>query len=204
MSVHEPITGENVASEHSVRFFDTDESRVASVGAFFAEGYERDCPLIAVLRPRVWADVRTSLEGRGVPIESLIASRELLVLDADDTLERLSGRDGPHPLKFDKVIGVAVREFGRPVYACGEMVDILAQRMELPQALELEAFWNGLARQVPLILMCGYCSAHFVSPTTQRALAEICRAHTRVDMKSQDQLGNWLLTGAGLLPASAR
>ncbi|MGH9409186.1 MAG: hypothetical protein ACRD1V_07005, partial [Vicinamibacterales bacterium] len=127
-----------------------------------------------------------------------------LVLDAADTLARVSGRDGLHSLKFEKVIGATVREFGRPVYAYGEMVDILAQGMELPQALELEALWNGLARQVPLNLMCGYCSAHFVSPTTQRALAEICRAHTRIEMKSQDHLGNWLLSGAGLLPASAR
>jgi hypothetical protein len=76
------------------------------------------------------------------------------------------------------------------------MVDMLAQRGELKEAVKLEGLWNDLSEHVPVFLMCGYSAAHFVSTSTHRALLEICKAHSGVHRDTQDPLGEWLLTAA--------
>ena len=70
-------------------------------------------------------------------------------------------------------------------------------------AIELEALWNGLAQQVPMNRLCGYCSAHFVSPASHPVLSRICRAHTGIHPDEQDQLGSWLVSPATQLTVSS-
>jgi hypothetical protein len=127
----------------------------------------------------------------------------LVVKDASDTLRRLTRAQVPDAALFEAVIGRPVRamaERGR-VRAYGEMVDILAQRGELNEALKLEGLWNDLGERTPMFLMCGYCAAHFVSTATHRALLDICKAHSGVHRDAQDPLGTWLLNAAHNTPA---
>ena len=190
-------------SEHTARFFDSDESRAKLVAEFLAEGYSRDEVLIVIARPRVWTEVQGELISLAFPFDRATAEKRLIVRDALETLNRISVRGVPSAPLFDSVIGSLVRTAsrGRPVRAYGAMVDILAQQSEFDLAVRIEQLWSGLARQVPLNLMCGYSAAHFVSPGAQDSLSAICAAHDRVDMHPQDQLSNWLLGNAGVRPA---
>jgi hypothetical protein len=120
------------------------------------------------------------------------------VKDAEATLQRLSRGGSPVSALFDATVGEAVRALsgkGR-VRAYGEMVDMLAQRGDLNDAVTLEGFWNDLSERVPIFLMCGYSAAHFVSTSTHRALLDICKAHSGIHRDVQDPLGDWLLTSA--------
>lgn len=203
MSVRNHIIEKLQPSEHTARFFDSDESRAKSVADFLAEGYSREEPLIVIARARVWADVQGELISLAFPLDAAIAQKRLIVRDADQLLNRISHQHVGSAALFDNIIGGVVRSAGRgrPVRAYAAMVDLLAQQGEFELAVRLEELWNGLARRVSLNLMCGYSSAHFVSAGTDNALSAICAAHDRVNTAPQDQLGNWLLGNAGIEPA---
>ena len=101
----------------------------------------------------------------------------------------------PDATLFEQVISATVTRMSRAgrVYAYCELVDLLAQRDDLMDAILLEAFWNRLAGRAPVSLMCGYAAAHFVAPATHRSLRDICAAHTQVDAHATDPLAAWLL-----------
>ena len=155
-------------------------------------------------RPVIWAAMIEQLEAQGVPVHTAVGSGRLVVKDAADTLQCLSRGGSPDAVLFDQVVGRSVRTLaarGR-VRAYGEMVDMLAQRGEMDDAITLEGFWNDLAERTPILLMCGYSAAHFVSTSTHHALLDICKTHTNVRRDDQDQLGSWLLNAAHNTPVA--
>lgn len=198
MTVRNRVTKGHVSSEHVVQFFDSDDSRAQNVAGFLAAGYAAGEPMIVIARPRNWSAIAGHLEILGVPVQSAIAQRALVVKDADDTLRRLSRRGIPDSALFETTVGQAVAALARKgrVRAYGEMVDMLAQRGEMEQALQLEELWNELSGRTAIFLMCGYAAAHFVATGTHSALLDICRSHSGVRRDVQDPLGNWLLTAA--------
>ncbi len=206
MSVRECIVGGQVASEHIVQFFDSDESRAECVAGFLAEGYRQGEPAIVVATPSNWAATAEQLETCGIPVQKAMADGLIAVKDVTDTLRKISRNGSPDAEAFEAVVGQAVaaldRRSGR-VRAYGEMVDMLAQQGDLADAIRLEALWNKLGERVPFFLMCGYSAAHFVSVATHRALCAICSAHSSVHQHAQDPLAGWLLSSAHNAPGSA-
>jgi hypothetical protein len=206
MSVRECVVRGPIASEHIVQFFDSDESRVECVADFLAEGYRAGEPVIVVARPANWASAFEQLEAQGIPVQRAIDEGMFVIRDAADTLQQLSRNGSPDANAFEIVVGrpvTALARRGRRVRAYGEMVDMLALRGELADAIKLEALWNGLAERTPLFLFCGYSAAHFVATGTHRALREICAAHSGVHRHAQDPLANWLLNSAHNAPGAA-
>jgi hypothetical protein len=181
-----------------VQFFDTDESRADNVASFLAEGYRAGEPIVVIARPVNWALMRDRLQFLGVPVQSAIAKGTLVVKDAAQTLDEISPSGSPDAAAFDAAVGKAVMALSRRgrVRAYGEMVDMLAQRGELTDAIGLEQLWNDLGERASFFLMCGYSAAHFVSTGTHRALLDICKSHSGVQHHAHDPLANWLLTVA--------
>ena len=181
-----------------MQFFDSDESRVEAVTTFLVDAHAEGASLLVVARPLNWEAIAERLERFGVPVQEEAASGRLVVLDPVETLNRLSRRGSPDATLFDAVVrGMVTRLAAHgPIAAYGEMVDVLAQRGDLNDAILLEAFWNRLASRVPLSLMCGYSAAHFVAPNSHRALRDICAAHSDVHADESDPLAVWLLNTA--------
>jgi len=182
--------------EHLCQFFDSDESRAESVAAFLAEGLRAGAHVIAIVRTAQWTSIAARLEALGVRVDDEKAQGRLVVKDAVATLAQISSRGRLNHFAFNEVVGAAVQGVSGPVRAYGEMVDILAGRGELAEALELEDLWNGAGEMIPLSLLCGYSAAHFVPAPTHRRLRDICQAHTGVRRNPQDVLGDWILTTA--------
>jgi len=198
MGVREHISRGHDASAHVVQFFDSDETRHDAVAAFLADGYLSGCPLILIARHRNSAVILDRLQKAGVRIKRDAASGRVTVLDATETLRRISRTGSPSVHPFDDVVGTLaarVSHHGR-IYAYGEMVDILAQRGDFADVTALEALWNRLLARTPMSLMCGYAAAHFVSATTQETLRDVCAAHSDVRVEHQDPLAAWLLAQA--------
>ena len=206
MSVRECVVRGAIASEHIVQFFDSDESRAECVAQFLADGYRLGEPAIVVARPSNWSGAVEQLEALGIPVQAAIADGMIVVKDATDTLRRVSRSSVPDADAFEATVGKAVaglaRRGGR-VRAYGEMVDMLAQRGDLAEAIKLEHLWNRLGERIPFFLLCGYSAAHFVPTATHRALREICAAHTGVHRHAQDSLATWLLNSAHNAPGAA-
>lgn len=199
--------GRRVPSTHTVQFFDSVESRIENLSAFLKAGYDAGEPLIVIARASHWKAVSGDLQRKGVHVSRLISSGRLIARDADDTLEALRHRGRFDRRVFDRVIADAVRDLGGGslVRAYGEIVDILAAQREFADALQLEGLWNSLCEEVPLNLLCGYCSAHFVPNPSHSLLSQICRAHGGVYQDEQDQLGSWLVgTAMGPCQSAAR
>lgn len=206
MTVRECVVRGAIASEHIVQFFDSDESRAECVAQFLADGYRLGEPAIVVAKPSNWSGVVEQLMNLGVPTEDAIADGMLVVKDATATLRRISRNGVPDAEAFEAIVGKAVAglaQRGRRVRAYGEMVDMLAQRCELAEAIKLEHLWNRLGERVPFFLLCGYSAAHFVATATHRALRDICSAHSGVYRHAQDPLATWLLNSAHNAPGAA-
>jgi hypothetical protein len=184
-------------SEHVCQLFDSNETRAESVADYLSAGLRGGEYVIAVMRPANWALVAARLEAFGISVQEQIAHGRLAVYDAPTTLARISPRGRLSPFAFNETVGAAIQPAaGRRVRAYGEMVDILAERGDINEALELEELWNRAGEMVPLSLMCGYSAAHFVAASTHRGLRDICLTHTDVRRNAQDALANWVLTTA--------
>jgi hypothetical protein len=206
MTVRECVVHGAIVSEHIVQFFDSDESRAECVAQFLADGIRLGEPAIVVAKPSNWAAVSEQLENLKVPVQTAIDDGMLVIRDAADTLRRLSRHGVPDADAFEAIVGKAVAglaQRGTRVRAYGEMVDMLAQRGELAEAIKLEHLWNALGARVPFFLMCGYSAAHFVATATHRALREICGAHSAVHRHAQDPLATWLLNSAHNAPGAS-
>ena len=206
MTVRERIARGPIASEHIVQFFDSDESRAECAAAFLAEGYHHGEPAIIVARPSNCAGTVEQLEALGVPVQAAITGGMIVVKDVNDTLRRISRIWIPDAEAFENVVGKALAGLagrGTRVRVYDEMVDILAQRSELQEAIKLEHLWNRLGERVPFFLLCGYSAAHFVATATHRALREICSAHSGVHRHAQDPLATWLLNSAHNAPGAS-
>jgi hypothetical protein len=206
MTVRECVVRGHIASDHIVQFFDSDESRAECVAEFLATGLRLQEPAVVVARPANWSSTVEQLEARGVRVPQAIADGMIVVKDADDTLRRLCASGSPDPGGFETVVGKAVNGLARRgarVRVYGEMVDILAERGELVEAIQVETLWNRLGERIPFFLLCGYSAAHFVATATHRALRDICSAHTTVHRHEQDPLATWLLNSAHNAPGAA-
>lgn len=197
MDVPEQVSRRQVGRSHVVQFFDSDDSCHQAASGFLAEGYRRGAPLIVILRSVNAEPILKQLENTIGHIHREITSGRILVLDAAETLARISPNGSVDGEQFKDVIDPAVVRMagkGRP-YAYGEMVDILAQRGDFAETILLERLWNGLLARMDLSLMCGYSAAHFVSDR-KAALRQVCDAHADVRVESQDPLAAWLLQQA--------
>jgi len=198
MGVREHVSRSQVGQSHFVQFFDSDDSRHEAVGGFLSEGYRRGASLIVLARLLHTEPILKHLEKTVGYIHRDLASGRILILDAAETLRRISRAGSVDVGLFDDVVGTAITRMARqrPLYAYGEMVDVLAQRGDFDDAILLERLWNGLLARVDLSLMCGYAAAHFVSDGTQDALRHVCAAHSTVRVEAQDPLAAWLLQQA--------
>jgi len=171
-------------TEHVCQLFDSDETRAETVAAFLAEGLRAgECVVVAV-RPLHWKSVVARLAVLGFSVDTEVAEGRLIVKDAFTTLAQLTPRGRLNPFAFNETVGAAVRELSRRgrVRAYGEMVDILIERGDLDEALELEELWNQAGEMVPM--------------STHRSLRDLCLAHTDVRRNPLDTLGDWILTTA--------
>jgi anti-sigma regulatory factor (Ser/Thr protein kinase) len=60
------------------------------------------------------------------------------------------------------------------------MVAVLWSEGNVNAAIELERLWNGLARQAPFSLLCGYPTSALRTREASHAFAELCQVHSDV------------------------
>jgi len=183
-------------SDHVVQLFDTAESLGDSVAAFLCDGLARGDVLLVVARGIHVQAITTALANHDVPIQRLLESGRLVMLDAVSVLRQLLLEGMPGQERFDRVVGDLVRNLasnGACVRIYGEMVDVLAEQMEFAAAIKLEELWNALSGSIPITLLCGYASAHFALTSAADRLREVCACHDRVIQGQSDILGSWVL-----------
>lgn len=99
--------------------------------------------------------------------------------DAQEALDRFVVDGVPDAVRFESVVGAAVR--GLPagtVRAYGEMVAVLWRDGNVQGALELEELWNALQRTVDCPLLCAYPDADLRTEHGDHPMrSAVCTAH---------------------------
>lgn len=172
-------------SGHAVQIYSTLDELSASVSAYLGAGFGAGQPAILVATPEHRAAFAKRLRTMGWDARVLEADRMLTVLDAEQTLETLMGRDGPSAIAFEQIVGNVIDEVtrshpGAEVRAYGEMVDILARRGMVDDAIALEELWNRVAETRRFSLLCAYELDVFDVATQQAPMPHVCRVHSHV------------------------
>jgi PAS domain S-box-containing protein len=176
------------APGHSVRFYDRDVELLEEVADFLDGALRAGGLAIAIGTAPHLADLNRRLCGFGG-----VGHRkkewlpgELVLLDAQETLDRFMDAGRPDAARFEAVIGplLARAPAGAPVCAFGEMVAVLCEQGNYDGALALEGLWNDLATRHVFSLFCGYPWRLFSSPGRTRAFQHVCAAHRRVSVNA--------------------
>jgi len=177
--VHAPQSSS--AAGHGVKFYGDDESLVASVATFLADGLRAGETALVVTTAAHRDLLRARLETDGVLRPGTGAP--ILFADAHETLATFMRDDVPDRALFQVGIGGMVAEHalksrtGR-VRVFGEMVDVLWASGHRDAALQLEELWNELQRLQSFHLLCAYAVGRFAKEPA--ALRAVCRAHSQV------------------------
>ena len=171
------------AHHHAVQFYGSDESLFATVATFLAEGLIGGQPCVVIATGPHRAGIVHELCGRLIDCDRAIRDGELLLLDADATLDLFMVGDVPDPNLFEHNVGRLVEQSlnGRRrvvLRAYGEMVDVLWKEGRADAALKLELLWNKLAFKYDFSLLCGYAMGSFFKQT--QLLEAVCEHHSHI------------------------
>lgn len=168
---------------HAVQFYGTEASLFDTVSTFLAEGLVARHPAIVIATPGHRTGILDALSGRLIDCQKALREGDLIVLDAEETLDLFMIHGMPDADLFDANIGRLIEQSlnGRrrvALRAYGEMVDVLWKQGRTDAAIQLEMFWNRVAATYNFALLCGYAMGSFYKQT--QPVEEICELHSHV------------------------
>ncbi|MEA3192710.1 MAG: hypothetical protein QOD26_1043 [Betaproteobacteria bacterium] len=161
-----------VDGDHIVQTYQDPRFLAEAVAEYVGAGLRMGEAAVIIARPEHRRLFQQALGGAG---------DSLLLLDAEETLSLFMREGRPHWQSFHDAVGgvlSGLRLQHPGVRAYGEMVDVLWQRGERDAALQLEEFWNELARLQAFPLFCAYRMDPLDDGVYGGALESVCKAHT--------------------------
>jgi hypothetical protein len=171
------------AHHHAVQFYGTDESLFTTVASFIAEGLVACEPAVVIATPGHRIPIVSHLRARLIDCERALRNGDLVLLDAEATLDLFMVGELPDAGLFESNVGRLLEQAinGRQrtlLRAYGEMVDVLWKQGRSEAAIQLEILWNKLAVKYHFALLCSYSMGGFYKQTQQ--LEEVIALHTDV------------------------
>ena len=174
------VSGED-PSGHGAEIYSDAGELAESVAAFLATGFEGGEAGLVVATPEHVVAITDALAARGWDAPAIDSSPQLLVSDAETTLEAILVDGALSAEAFVRVVGGLIDDLaGRPLRIFGEMVDLLTRRGRVDEALALEALWNDLQLTRDFSLLCGYGLDIFDLSVQAGPLPSVCRVHSHV------------------------
>jgi signal transduction histidine kinase len=167
---------------HAVQFYEEDSYLVETVGHFLEAGLVAGDRLIVIATGEHRAAFAASLAGA----DAAIASGQLTMLDARETLEGFMRAGEPDPELFHAMLERLLIRVGssahRPtrIRAYGEMVDLLIRDGHPRAAIRLEELWNEAGKRHEFELLCAYVMGTFYKEGDGEHFLEVCRNHSHV------------------------
>jgi hypothetical protein len=172
-----------VPGDHIVQVYQDAAFLSEAVTAYIAAGLGSGEAGVIIARGDHRQQFEGGLEQAGVNPQAVRAEGRLIVIDAEEALGEFMREGVPQWQAFEASIGglIARLQARYPaVRAYGEMVDVLWQRGEREAALQLEDFWNRLARQQRFSLFCAYFMDPLDAGAYGGALECVCGVHTHL------------------------
>jgi len=173
-----------LAHHHTVQFYEGDEFLIDVVSDFLTAGMKARGPLIVVATAERREAVLARLTSKGQRPKRAIASGQLTMLDARETLDRFMVEGLPDAKLFRKHMGKLVGERSGKrrarLYVYGEMVNILCGDGLPDAAIRFEELWNDLGHAHRHSRLCTYSMEHFRTGADSTMFERVCALHTRV------------------------
>jgi PAS domain S-box-containing protein len=170
---------------HAVQFYDREVALCDSVARFLGGGLAAGGPAIVIATADHLAALRDRLSAAHFDVDAACSTGRLTLLDAAETLSAFMAGGRPHWGPFRHVVGGTVARARRAhpgglAHAYGEMVDLLWREGNEEGALELERFWNDLAKEHDFSLLCGYSMGNFLNASDGPGFEAVCGRHSHV------------------------
>lgn len=166
---------------HAVRFYDSSESIASIVAAFLGAGWVTHQPALVIANPERQRAITHALRSINFSVESLRRSRNLCVLDTEETLRQLIVNGAPDPVRFESVAGAALARIGtadtRAFRVYDEMADALWKKGARDASLRLEMLWDDVSLTRNCSVVCGHGVEDLDAGSAPRSL---CTHHTHV------------------------
>lgn len=175
---------------HRVQFYEGEEFLTSAVASYLTEGVRAGQPIVIVATAEHARLFREALRARGVPVDDLLAGRDIAWLDARETLAMFMENGVPDSDRFFATIGHVFETLTRSrpyvvprVY--GEMVELLCRDGNAKGAVLLEDLWNAISLRYAFNLLCAYSMANFEREQDADAFRAICDHHDHVTPTEQ-------------------
>ena len=174
--------GEITPCEHLVQIYESSTAFLDSLEGFIAGGIMAGDGVIVIATEDHRQALSERLTAQGIDLKVAVASDQLLMLDADATLQSFMVRGWPDEKLFTDAVRkllARARGPGRRVRAFGEMVALLWSRNANDATMRLEYLWHRLCQAETFSLFCAYPRAGFTQDASA-SIRQICDAHSRV------------------------
>jgi PAS domain S-box-containing protein len=174
----------SIPHEHVVQFYETDAYLCEALCRFFADGIKNNSPLLMIATPEHLRLVKQRLT-EIFDVDAAVNAGRFLTFDARDVLNTFIEDELPNPVRFAVSVGGIIDRClnghaNLPVFAYGEMVDVLWREGQFEAAIRLEELWNNLAEVYEFKLFCAYAMDGFYKETHSQHFEDICKNHSRV------------------------
>jgi signal transduction histidine kinase len=171
------------AHQHLVQFYETDEYLLFMLSQFVSTTLNNGEAAMVVATPDHVNRLRTLLSESGVDVVTSELTKQLTLLDADNTLNKFMVNGEPQPMLFRKLFTEVisdVQDHWQNVRVFGEMVALTAKINYATATLDLERLWNDLLEELHFSLCCAYPLQTFNNESTANMLLDVCEQHSAV------------------------
>jgi len=179
-----------ITRSHEVEFYSDDAAFVVGFTRFIEAALEAGNAVIVVATEAHRKDLLATLQAHGVDIVAAIEQGRYISLDVADTLSTFMVNGLPDAARFLRVAGNLVAAAAkaskgeRPrVAACGECAPILWAQGRADAAVQVEHFWDEIARTHEVDILCGYVLNSFQRKQESHIYEGICAEHSAVSSR---------------------
>ena len=174
-------------SPHAVQFYSGDEFVLDSLSRFVSTALEAGDSCLVLATQAHLEGLAERLKTRGVDTNRAVTQRRYVTVDAVQLLAQLMANGKLDKTRFDEFIRdvflplkAAAEGKVQRVAVCGEVVGLLWADGKAEAAMELERFWNDVAKQGFYYLRCFYQIASFSDPGQNELFLKLCGEHADV------------------------
>jgi hypothetical protein len=174
-------------SPHAIQFYSGDSFLLDSLARFISTSLAAAESALVIATQAHRDGLEERLKARGVDTDRLVKKGRYVIADAVQVLAQLTVDGELDKTRFDEFI----REVVLPLRAaaesnplrvavCGEVVAMLWANGKAEAAIELEHFWNELAKEGCYHFRCYYPIASFSDPGQNELFMKLCAEHASV------------------------
>ena len=173
--------------QHEVGFYSDERMRVEHYARFARAALEAGRALIVVGGASLQQSLRDRLRVSGVDVDRAFEEARYLPLDVADTLSKFMVDDWPDEGRFWNAAVRLVLQAAKAakgtslrVTVCGEGTSMLWREGRGDAAIQLEHYWDEVARIFNVEIFCGYSLATGCVWGADDTIQRICAEHSRV------------------------